>query len=339
MSILAKAYFHNEKAAFLHLEKLLWKGGVVCPHCGSVDSAGRLEGVKGKATQTKSAKVRLGLWKCYEAKCRKQFTVRVGTVFEHCRIPLHKCLQAVHLIASSKKGISSHQLHRILEIQYKSAWFLAHRIREAMRDGKLSPMGGSGKVVEADESYIGRLQGQKKNPRGGTAHKNVVLTLVERGGSARSFHIDSTSIADIAPILQANLRKESGLMTDEARHYMEIGRDFASHDAVNHSEDQYVRYWNEVTDKKRPDGKPVVETTVITTNTVEGYYSIFKRGMKGIYQHCSEKHLHRYLSEFDFRYSNRIALGVDDQDRAEKAIRGATGKRLTYRAADSATAR
>lgn len=137
MSVLAKPYFNNEKAAFLHLEKLLWKGGVVCPHCGSVDSAGRLEGVKGKATEGKKAKVRLGLWKCYEGTCRKQFTVRVGTVFEHCRIPLHKCLQAVHLIASSKKGISSHQLHRILEIQYKSAWFLAHRIREAMRNGSL----------------------------------------------------------------------------------------------------------------------------------------------------------------------------------------------------------
>jgi transposase-like protein len=321
------------------LEKLLWGSGVVCPHCGTVDHAGRLEGVKGKATQTRNAKVRLGLWKCYEGACRKQFTVRVGTVFEHCRIPLHKCLQAVHLIASSKKGISSHQLHRILEIQYKSAWFLAHRIREAMRDGSLAPMGGSGKVVEADETYIGRLQGQKKNRRGGAAHKNVVLTLVERGGIARSFHIDSTSIADIAPILRANLAKESGLMTDEARHYMEVGREFASHDAVNHGNDEYVRYWNEVTDKKRPDGKPIVETTTITTNTVEGYYSIFKRGMKGIYQHCSEKHLHRYLAEFDFRYSNRIALGVDDQDRAQKAIVGATGKRLTYRAAGSSSPR
>jgi transposase-like protein len=324
MSILAKDYFHNEKAAFRHLEKLLWKDGVTCPKCGSVGRAGRLEGVKGK-----NAKVRLGLWKCYA--CRAQFTVRVGTVFEHCRIPLFKCLQAVHLLASSKKGISAHQLHRILEIQYKSAWFLAHRIREAMRDGSLAPMGGSGKVIEADETFIGRLQGQKKNRRGGSAHKNVVLTLVERGGSARSFHVDSTSIADIAPILRENIRRESGLMTDEARHYMEPGREFASHDAVNHGEKEYVRYWNEVTDEKRPDGKPVVATKTITTNTVEGYYSVFKRGMKGIYQHCSEKHLHRYLAEFDFRYSNRIAVGVDDQDRAEKALKGIAGKRLTYR--------
>lgn len=324
MSILAKAYFHNERAAFRHLEKLLWKDGVICPKCGVIGRAGRLEGVKGK-----NGKVRLGLWKCYEAGCRKQFTVRVGTVFESAHIPLHKCLQAVHLLASSKKGISSHQLHRILEIQYKSAWFLAHRIREAMRDGVLAPMGGSGKTVEADETYIGRLAGQpaKKGP----ATKNIVLTLVERGGSARSFHIDSTSIADIAPILRENIRRESDFMTDEARHYMEIGREYESHEAVNHGEKEYVRYANEVTNETRPDGKPVVATTTITTNTVEGYYSIFKRGMKGIYQHCSEKHLHRYLSEFDFRYSNRIGVGVDDQDRADKAIRGMVGKRLTYR--------
>ncbi|WGS20815.1 MULTISPECIES: IS1595 family transposase [unclassified Bradyrhizobium] len=313
MSVLAKAYFHNEKSAFRHLEKLLWADGVVCPHCGVVGKAGRLEGVKGK--NGKNGKVRLGLWKCYEAGCRKQFTVRVGTVFESAHIPLHKCLQAVHLMASSKKGISAHQLHRILEIQYKSAWFLAHRIREAMRDGKLAPMGGNGKIVEVDETYIGRLKGMPKPKKGGAAHKNIVLTLVERGGSARSFHIDSTSIADIAPILRTNIRRESKLMTDEARHYMEVGREYDSHQAVNHGQEEYVRYGSDV----------------ITTNTVEGYYSIFKRGMKGVYQHCAEKHLHRYLAEFDFRYSNRVALGVDDQDRAEKAILGATGKRLTYR--------
>ncbi|WP_316398496.1 IS1595 family transposase [Bradyrhizobium sp. 33ap4] len=310
MSVLAKAYFHNEKSAFRHLEKLLWADGVVCPHCGVVGKAGRLEGVKAK-----NGKVRLGLWKCYEAGCRRQFTVRVGTVFESAHIPLHKCLQAVHLMASSKKGISAHQLHRILEIQYKSAWFLAHRIREAMRDGKLAPMGGAGKIVEVDETYIGRLQGQLKNRKGGAAHKNIVLTLVERGGSARSFHIDSTSIADIAPILRTNIRRESKLMTDEAPFYRGIGREYDGHDSVNHGEKEYVRY----------------EGDVITTNTVEGYYSIFKRGMKGVYQHCAEKHLHRYLAEFDFRYSNRVALGVDDQDRAQRAIKGVVGKRLTYR--------
>ena len=167
--------------------------------------------------------------------------------------------------------------------------------------------------------------------RRGGSHKNAVLTLVERGGRARSFHIDSTTIAQVAPIIRENINRESRLMTDEATIYPEVGAEFASHDAVNHSKDQYVRYWNEVTDKTRPDGKPHVETTTITTNTVEGYYSIFKRGMKGVYQHCSEKHLHRYLAEFDFRYSNRAALGVDDYSRAEIAAKGIVGKRLTYR--------
>ncbi|EAQ37065.1 ISSpo8, transposase [Nitrobacter sp. Nb-311A] len=313
MSVLSKKYFHDEAAAFRHLEKLLWGNGVICPKCGEVDRAGRLEGVRGK-----NGKARLGLWKCYG--CRKQFTVRVGTVFESAHIPLHKCLQAVHLMVSSKKGVSSHQLHRILEIQYKSAWFLAHRIREAMRDGKLAPMGGEGKIIEADETFTGRLAGQPKNKKGGWAHKNVVLTLVERGGIARSFHVDGTRVADIVPIVRANIRRESSLMTDEARHYISVGKEFASHDSVNHKEEEYVR------------GN-------VSTNTVEGYYSIFKRGMKGVYQHCSEKHLHRYLAEFDFRYSNRIALGVDDQDRADEAIRGMVGKRLTYRVTDSAAAR
>lgn len=318
MSILSKPYFHNERAAFRHLEKLLWADGVICPHCGSVDRAGRLEGVRTKPSKLHPhGVVRHGLWKCYE--CRKQFTVRVRTVFECAHIPLHKCLQAVHLMASSKKGISAHQLHRILEITYKSAWFLAHRIREAMRDGSLSPLGGSGKVVEADETFIGRLKGQPK-ARAGWGHKNVVLTLVERGGSARSFHIDSATAADVFPIIRANIKRESEFMTDEARHYRDIGASFAAHDAVNHSKDEYVRY----------DGE-----RLISTNTVEGYYSIFKRGMKGVYQHCSEKHLHRYLAEFDFRYSNRVALGVDDQDRAAKTAQGIVGKRLTYRQSPS----
>jgi transposase-like protein len=250
MSVLAKAYFHNERAAFRHLEKLLWKDGVICPKCAVVGRAGRLEGVKGK-----NGKVRLGLWKCYEAGCRKQFTVRVGTVFESAHIPLHKCLQAVHLIASSKNGISSHQLHRILEIQYKSAWFLAHRIREAMRDGKLSPRGGSGKVVESDETYIGRLAGFPA--KGGPATKNIVLTLVERGGSARSFHIDSTSIADIAPILRENIRRESRLMTDEARHYMEVGSEYESHDSVNHTRSNMSAIITKLLTRPAPMASPV----------------------------------------------------------------------------------
>jgi transposase-like protein len=318
-SVLSDKHFHNEAAAYAFVEARLWPNGPVCPHCGGVDRISKMEG---KST-------RIGAYKCYQ--CRKPFTVKIGTIFEASHVPMRHWLQAIFLMSSSKKGISSNQLHRTLGCTLKTAWFISHRIREAMRVTGVAPMGGSGKVVESDETYIGFLKGHPKKGKHGTSNKNIVLTLVERGGSARSFHIDGTSIADIAPILKANIAKESGFMTDEARHYMEPGRDFASHDAVNHSKDEYVRYWNEVTDKLHPDGKPVVETTVITTNTVEGYYSIFKRGMKGIYQHCSEKHLHRYLSEFDFRYSNRIALGVNDIDRAERALKGVVGKRLTYR--------
>jgi transposase-like protein len=314
-SLFAEPHFQNDDAARAMLESILWPDGPVCVHCGVVNHAYKTK--------------RPGVYRCAEKVCRKDFSVTMKTVMERSHIALHKWLQAFHLMTSSKKGVSAHQLHRTLNIGYEAAWFMAHRIREAMHLGGLSPLGGGGKTVEVDETYIGRIEGMPKMPGG--AHKNIVLTLVERGGSARSFHIDGTSIADIAPILRANIVKESGLMTDEHASYKEIGRGFSSHDAVNHGEKEYVRYWNEVTDKARPDGKPVVETTIITTNTVEGFYSIFKRGMKGVYQHCAEKHLHRYLSEFDFRYSNRVALGVNDGERRTLAIQGAAGKRLTYR--------
>jgi hypothetical protein len=226
-------------------------------------------------------------------------------------------LQAFHLMTSSKKGVSAHQLHRTLSIGYEAAWFMAHRIRESMRAGGLSPLGGGGKVVEVDETYIGRLEGQPVR-RGGATHKNTVVTLVERGGSARSFHVDGNTAGDLLPIIRANLSREAQLMTDEHRGYKVVVEleGIASHDTVTHSKDEYVRYEGD---------------KVISTNTVEGYYSIFKRGMKGVYQHCAEKHLHRYLSEFDFRYSNRSALGVNDGERRTLAIKGAAGKRLTYR--------
>jgi transposase-like protein len=298
-SLFAEPHFQNDEAARAMLESILWPDGPVCPHCGVVNHAYKTK--------------RPGVFRCAEKACRKDFSVTMKTVMERSHIALHKWLQAFHLMTSSKKGVSAHQLHRTLQITYEAAWFMAHRIREAMRFGGLSPLGGGGKIVEADETYIGRLAGVAKTRS--AAHKNIVLTLVERGGSARSFHIDSTSIADIAPILRTNISREGKLMTDEARHYMEVGRDFESHDAVNHGREEYVRY----------------AADVITTNTVEGYYSIFKRGMKGVYQHCAEKHLHRYLSEFDFRYSNRIALGVNDGERRTLAIKGAAGKRLTYR--------
>lgn len=302
MSVLSKPYFHDEAAAFRHLESVLWPEGPVCPHCGSLN-----------AKHYDLGKTRLGLRKCAEKDCRKQFTVKVGTVFESAHIPLNKMLQAVYLMTSSKKGISAHQLHRVLEVTYKTAWFLAHRIREAMRDGSLAPMGGAGGVVEVDETYLGRLEGQPVDPRKHpTQYRNTILTLVERGGSARSFHVDSASIANIQPVIHANLSREAKMHTDEWVSYRSIGKEFAAHETVNHKIKEYVR-------------------GAVTTNTVEGYFSIFKRGMKGVYQHCSEKHLHRYLAEFDFRYSNRSARGVEDQQRADKALGGISGKRLLYR--------
>jgi transposase-like protein len=302
--ILNAKHFQDEAAAFEYVEAALWPNGPNCPHCGGVE---RISKMNGKST-------RAGLYKCYQ--CRKPFTVRIGTVFEASHVPLHLWLQAMHLLCSSKKGISSNQLHRTLGITLKSAWFLSHRIREAMRDGSLAPMGGAGGIVEVDETIIGRtLESPKKLPRG-NGFRNVVLTLVERGGSARSFHVDGTTIGTLKPIITANIDRETAMMTDQASWYPEIGRQFASHDTVNHGNEEYVRW----------EG-----TKLVSTNTVEGYYSIFKRGMKGVYQHCKEKHLHRYLSEFDFRYSNRIKLGIDDVARADRALQGVKGKRLTYR--------
>jgi transposase-like protein len=302
MSKLSKTAFHSEAQAFDYLEKTLWPDGPVCPHCGSI----------GKATKLQGKAARIGTWQCNEKECRKQFTVKVRTVFEHGRIPLNKMLQAVYLLCCSKKGCSSHQLHRILGITYKSAWFLSHRIREAMREGSLAPMGGPGSIVEADETYIGRQQGLGVD-RSGYHNKNMVVTLVERGGSARSFHTEGHSVSSIAPIVWNNIARESRLMTDKAGHYRWIGAEYVDHGTIAHERGEYGR-------------------GDIHTNTVEGYYSIFKRGMKGVYQHCSEKHLHRYLAEFDFRYSHRVARGVNDEARANRAMKGIVGKRLTYRA-------
>jgi transposase-like protein len=307
-SLTSDAHFHNEEAAYAFVEARIWPRGPVCPHCGGVERNGKMGG---KST-------RIGTYKCYD--CRKPFTVKIGTIFEASHIPLRLWLQAIFLIASSKKGISSNQLHRTLGITLKSAWFMSHRIREAMRSGGLAPMGGDGTsgVVEADETFIGRKVGEPKR-RGGGAHKNAVLALVERGGQVRTFHVDDIKAKTLLPIVKANIAKEARVMTDDAATYYNKLGQFAGHDAVNHSADEYVRY----------DSGPVV----IHTNSVEGFFSIFKRGMKGIYQHCSEKHLHRYLAEFDFRYSNRIALGVDDLERAARALAGVKGKRLTYRTA------
>jgi transposase-like protein len=312
-SVLSAKVMQSEAAAIAWVESKVWPQGPVCPHCGGVDRIGKMGG---KAT-------RIGLWKCYQ--CRKQFTVKVGTVFEDSHVPMNLWLQAMYLLCSSKKGISSNQLHRTLGVTLKTAWFMSHRIREAMRVVGVGPLGGAGEVVEADETYFGKVDGAPKKLRvGGSQNRNIVLTLVERGGSARSFHIDGMAIRDFMPIIRENVKKETRMNTDEAKHYNDLSKEFAGHDTVTHSADEYVRYTNV---RSFPEG----EQYKITTNTVEGYYSIFKRGMKGIYQHCSEKHLHRYLSEFDFRYSNRVRLGVDDVERTARAVKGIVGKRLTYR--------
>lgn len=302
MSILSKPYFHNEEAAFAYLEGVIWPSGPVCPHCGNADKVYEL---KGKAT-------RVGLKKC--GACRKQFTVKVGTVFESSHVPLYKWLQAAYLMCSSKKGISAHQLHRVLEVTYKTAWFMAHRLREAMASGDLSPFGSDGGAVEVDETFVGRKKGEKV--RHGYEHKHKVLSLVDRNsGKTRSMVIDKLNTATVAPIVRENVAKEARLMTDEARHYVKVGREFADHQRLYHGSGEYGR------------GEA-------HTNTIEGYFSIFKRGMKGVYQHCAEKHLHRYLAEYDFRYNTRVALGVDDDGRTAAALAGIVGKRLTYQQTD-----
>lgn len=311
-SIFSAPHFNDEAAAYAYVEARIWANGRNCPHCGVLERSGALTGKSD----------RIGLYKCYA--CRKKFTVKVGTIFEASHIQMRDWLTAIHLICSSKKGVSSNQLHRTLGVTLKSAWFLSHRIREAMRDGSLTPLGGEGATVEIDETIIGRQEGSPSRGRKGDAKingsqfRNIVLTLVERGGSARSFHVSGVTVATLMPIIRANVAKESAVMTDSARYYQNMNQEgaFASHDTVNHLKEEYARYEGE---------------KVISTNTVEGFYSIFKRGMKGVYQHCGERHLHRYLAEFDFRYSNRVKLGVNDVARADRALIGVKGKRLTYR--------
>jgi len=300
-SVLSAKHYHDEDEAFAYVERHLWPAGPVCAHCGETVRVGRMGG---KAT-------RKGLHKCY--KCRKQFTVRQGTLFESSHLPLHIWLQAIYLISGSKKGISSHQLARTLDVTVTTAWFLSHRIREAMREGDLTPFGKSGGAVEVDETYIGRKKGMPI--RGAYHHKMAVLGLVDRdSGRARLFHVAQASGRNIQPIVLANLSREARLMTDESYIYRGIGQQFAEHGAVKHYNDEYVR-------------------GDITTNTVEGAFSIFKRGMRGVYQFCSEKHLHRYLAEFEFRYSHREATGCDDTARADRILKGVVGKRLTYQPA------
>jgi len=314
--------FTDKEAARVHLEAQRWPNGPVCPHCGNANPE-RITAMKGKAH-------RPGLYNCME--CREQFTVTVGTVFERSKIPLNKWMLATFLISSSKKGMSAHQLHRMLGVTYKTAWFMAHRIREAMKEDVKSsgPIGGEGKTVEADETYQGRREDGYVSPQRKARPylkrkkpgKNAVVSLVERGGRARTFHVQHATKESVRDILVRNVDRKSDLMTDESRLYTETGKEFASHGTTKHSAGEYVRYEGD---------------RVIHSNSVESYFSVFKRGMVGVYQHCGEAHLHRYLAEFDFRYNRRTALKVSDTERHDMLLAMIEGKRLTYRRIGEAT--
>jgi transposase-like protein len=299
-SVFNAPQFQTEAAAFAYVESKLWPDGAYCPHCGECERVGRLGG---KTT-------RIGLHKCYS--CKGQFTVRQGSIFESSHLPLHLWLQVIHLMCASKKGISTRQIQRMLDCSMKTAWFLTHRIREAMVDGSAAPFGGNGGDVEADETYIGH--DGNFSAKGGK-NMNAVLSMVDRNtGRLRSVVLDNVTTNAVTREVVGNLDPDTRLLTDSANVYRRVGGMLAGHGAVNHSVGEYVREAD----------------ATIHTNTVEGTFSIFKRGMRGIYQHCAKKHLHRYLAEFDFRYSNRIAVGIDDSRRADRALAGVRGKRLTY---------
>jgi transposase-like protein len=313
MSVLSRPYFHDEIEAFRFVEAIIWPQGPVCHHCGCTD---RISAIAANPAK----RVRYGLKKC--GHCKGQFTVRMGTIFEESKLPMTKWLQAIFLMTASKKGVSAHQLHRTLEVTYKTAWFLAHRIREAMRCGELAiPFGSGGGAVEVDETYIGLNPDQpaKHGKAVRTPNMNRVLTLIDRNtGRAKSIIVERMDAATVGTILSENISAEARLMTDEHPLYGMLSYSFAEHGTTSHGKGQYV---------SRMD-------RTVHTQTVEGFYSIFKRGMRGVYQHCSKKHLHRYAAEFDFRYSYRVALGVDDTARAVRALEGVVGKRLTYRRPD-----
>jgi transposase-like protein len=299
--------FTDETAAIAHLEQSRWADGVVCPHCGSVS-------VTKMAGQTQA-----GYFQCND--CRDKFTCRTGTVMERSHIPVHKWLLAIHLLSASKKGMSAHQLHRMLGVTYKSAWFLAHRIREAMIDDKAGPLGGEGKSVQADETYYGNTSKRAKGYKKGHSHKQQIVALVEPGGKARAVHVKKATAASVREILVTNVSRASELHTDESNLYKVTGKEFASHKTVTHG-------WGGGGEYVGPDGQ--------TTNAAENFFGIFKRGMVGTYHKCEEQHLQRYVTEFEFRFNNRVALGVNDKKRAETLLKQIEGKRLTYRIPRSA---
>lgn len=299
---LTNPIYHDADKAREHLERMLWADGPVCPHCGGVENIRKLEG---KST-------RPGVYKCNQ--CRKPFTVTVGTVFEGSKIALNKWLLGFRLMAGSKKGISAHQLHRSLGVTYKTAWFMAHRIREAMKDSDGGPLGGENKVVEADETYVGGKQKNRATRK--VRAKEAVVSLVEREGKVRSFHVANVNAKTLRPLIVTTVDRKSHLMTDDSLVYTRVGKEFAGHSSVNHSAQEYVTTGG-----------------FKHSNTVENFFSIFKRGIIGVYHHVSEAHLSRYATEFDFRYNTR---SMDDTERTDEALKGAVGKRLMYRRASEA---
>lgn len=301
---LTNPIFTDLDAARAHFEAIRWPNGPHCPFCGVVDRVAALGGES----------MGPGWYHCKD--CRRKFTAAVGTIYERSHIPMTKWLLATHLMCASKKGISAHQLHRMIGLPYKTAWFMAHRIREGMREMNPGPMGGEGKIVEADETYVGGKEKNRHKSRrfkthaGGTWGKEIVFSLVERKGAVRSLHTPGVTAATLRPILVEQLNSKTKLMTDDAGQYRNMNRDF-QHEAVNHTAGEYVR------------GEA-------HTNTVESYFAVLKRGITGTYHHVSQQHLKRYLAEFDFRYNERAALEVTDAERATKAVKGVIGKRVTY---------
>jgi transposase-like protein len=306
--------FNDEDAARAYLEAQRWPDGPVCPFCGQFETVQALP---------QAGSMGPGWYHCKD--CRRKFTVRVGTLYERSHIPLHKWLLATHLICSSKKGISSHQLHRTLGVTYKTAWFMSHRIREGMNQSDTTPMGGSGKIVEADETLLGPTTYRHRDGRGwigvtGHAEKMKIVALVERGGKLRTLKVENFKVTTMRQMLLANVSRDSILSTDGAPYYKRTGRElFAGHLRVDHESREYVR------------GDAHV-------NTLENFFSVFKRGMRGVYQHCGEQHVMRYVREFEFRYNNRVGAGVNDWQRTDKALKGIEGKRLTYRLPNEARA-
>lgn len=306
MSLLSNPIFTDADKARLWLEARLWPEGPICPHCGTID----------KATLMKGKTTRAGLYQCNS--CREPFTVTVGTLYERSKVPLNKWLAATHLMMASKKGMSALEIGRLLGLSKKTAWFLCHRIRESLRETTPDPIGGEGKVVEVDETYVGgkdknRHANKRVGVRGGSA-KEAVVALVERDGQVRGRHVPSVSAKTLRPILEEQIHKATYIMTDEAAIYPKATRGFGGHGTVNHGIGEYVRCGG-----------------FMHTNTVESYFAILKRGIIGTYHHVSAEHLKRYVGEFDFRYNNRSALGIEDAERMSRAIPGIVGKRLTYR--------